>query len=523
MTQNLVPPTNARAIDENGAVVRGAEPAPATTVMRGMVFGSGLAHSLDYVVLLHVLFRLEENQPFTPKDIWRGLQAEGIRSAKSHKDLVGRDAVYEAFNRIIAAKFIRRVEDGAAPGRFGKVRYELYRQPAYNPDFAPSPEPWVPGESPALPRPAGPLPGTPEAGKADGETAGRTVSRNAGTGIPVSGVPGNGRVRIPAGQTASAVPGSGNVVPPTPPFREEEDSSSRKSSSTTAVPAGARATDVTAVEAAAEFLAELPGKWACGRKSAARLAPLLAESVAEQGWELGADLRQQLTRRSQGRRAAQALLKDRIEDLPRYQQARRSLEQERTRAARVEEEQLPVPEGEHVPAAGPVLPEGVSAERVEEARELLLRLTGPWALSPESAARLAPLLAAKTAERGWAFDQALLTQLMSNPDGAKNYELVLERNRIGCLPVRRKAPGQRGGGLGRNARQEAIDACTVCDVYGQYELGGATVLCKHNGPPPAAADPSAEAERPEPDAPSGQRLAQRGLGELLASLRQPTV
>ncbi|MGW1685174.1 hypothetical protein ACWCPO_11540 [Streptomyces albidoflavus] len=56
------PPQN---LDEAGAVVRGAEPAPATTVLRHMVYGSGLTHPLDYLVLLHALFRLETPEPFT--------------------------------------------------------------------------------------------------------------------------------------------------------------------------------------------------------------------------------------------------------------------------------------------------------------------------------------------------------------------------------------------------------------------------------------------------------------------------
>ncbi|MFD5028010.1 hypothetical protein [Streptomyces sp. NPDC058373] len=94
---------------------------------------------------LHVLFRLETSEPFTPRDIWRDLQAEGIRSAKNSAELVGRDAVYAAFNRIIDARFLRRTSEGGGPGRLGRTRYELYRQPAYNPDTPPS-EPWYPTE-----------------------------------------------------------------------------------------------------------------------------------------------------------------------------------------------------------------------------------------------------------------------------------------------------------------------------------------------------------------------------------------
>ncbi|MBV7674132.1 hypothetical protein STHAL_32310 [Streptomyces halstedii] len=508
MTQpNL--PDNIRALDENGAVIRGNEPAPATTVMRHMIYGSGLTHSLDYVVLLHTLFRLEENRPFTPADIWQDLKGQGIQSAKDSKKLVGRDAVYEAFNRLITANFIRRTSDAARPGRFGPVRYELYRQPSYNPDRSP-------------------LPGTPEADKADSKTAGQTASRNAGSGVPVSGVPGSGARSIPAGQPTSGVPGSGNAAPPTPPYREEEDSSSRKSSSTTAVPADAQATDATAVMAATEFLAELPGRWACGRKTAAELAPLLAEAAQEQGWELGTALAQHLTRRASARRTSQSMLRERIEDLPRYRAARRALEQERSAAGRVPGQQLALEDTQHGrgDSAAPLL--DVSPERVEQAREFLLTLSGPWVLGPEAAVRLAPLLVVKAAERGWTFDEQLRQQLMSNPGGGQNYEWLLENRRIATLPDRTR---HTSGGLSRqarDARQKAIDACGVCDSYGQFERNGAVVLCRHDeaeadiapeqGGVPAPAS-EAEHEERRPDVPR----APGNLADLLASMRKSPV
>ncbi|MFE5108326.1 hypothetical protein [Streptomyces sp. NPDC056663] len=465
MTWSIVPhPTNARALDENGVVVRGAEPAPATTVMRHMVYGSGLTRALDYVVLLHALFRLEENQAFTPKDIWRDLQAEGVRSAKNANELVGRDAVYGSFNRLIAAKFIRRMAIDGTPGRFGKVRYELFRQPAYNPDYVLAEEAGQPQDDPHVPHTSQPLPGTPDAGKAGSKTAGHTASRNAGCCLAGSGVPESGPRRIPAGQTASGVPGSGSGRPPTPPYREEEDSSSLESSSVT------RGASATAVAAAAEFLAELPGRWACGRKSVAELAPLLAEAIQEQGWPLGADLVKELTRRSQARRSTVSVLRDRIQDLPRYQAVRKSLPRERTAVGQVPGQPRALPRGDHDQLAVAALPEGVSAERVEEARVFLSGLTGPWALSPESAARLAPLLAVKSLERGWEFDSRLQNQLMSNPNGVNNYELILETHRIGRLPARDKATGaarraaERRPAEGMCERHPAFraDDCSPC-------------------------------------------------------------
>jgi len=320
-------------MDELATFGRGAEPAPATTVMRHMVYGSGLTHALDYVVLLHLLFMLEEDRPVTVKDLWEGLQAEGIRSAKNAKELVGRDAVYDAVKRLIAARFVHRVEEGGTPGRFGQVRYLVYRQPAYHPQFIQQSEPWEPQDHPDFPHSKPqvvPLPGTPEAAalqaSSDGKIAGRTASRNAGYGVPGSGVPGHGNPRIPAGRTASGVPGSGLAFPPTPPPGGGGTSSP--------YPLNAGAVDGghgkeegegaahqhanrARLEEMADFLADLPAPWRAGRRTARELAPLLLEAVTDQGWELGPELVRLLTQNPGGVRSFPATLKSRIDDLPR--------------------------------------------------------------------------------------------------------------------------------------------------------------------------------------------------------------
>ncbi|MCX4451553.1 hypothetical protein [Streptomyces sp. NBC_01789] len=306
-----------------------------------------------------------------------------------------------------------------------------------------------------------------------------------------------GKTRFPsdgvsAGQGRNGeIPGSA-VAPPTPPYREEEDSSSRKSSSVTAVPAGASATDAADVTTAEEFLAELPGRWACGRRTAAEFAPLLADAVQAQGWELGSDLVQHLTRRAPARRSITSVLRDRIEDLPRYRAARRALEQDRTRSAagQVPGQQLALEDQGAAP-----LPEGVSPERVEEARAFLLTLTGPWEMGPQAAERLAPLLASVSAERGWAFDERLRQQLMANPGGGQNYEWLLENRRIATLPDRmRKAPASRpaakAGMCSRHPYFRADD-CNSCVVIKRKQERAAA----------AAASNAAEADpAPQPDA-----------------------
>ncbi|GAA1930503.1 hypothetical protein [Streptantibioticus ferralitis] len=330
--------TSKQDIDGTATFGRGTEPAPATTVLRHMVYGSGLVHALDYVVLLHLLFMLEEDRPVTVKDLWERLQAEGIRSAKNANELVGRDAVYQSVKRLIAAKFVYRVEEGAAPGKFGSVRYLVYRQPAYHPEFVSPREPWEPQDDPDFPHAkpqVGPLPGTPEAGTADssseGKTAGRTASRNAGYGNAGYGVPGSGRPRIPAGRTAYGVPGSGPVSPPTPPQEEVETSSpypltdrnaAQPSQKEEGQDAAQQQIDPARVATAAELLADLSAPWTCGRKSVREMAPLLAQAAAEQGWPLGPELAQHLTQNPGGiKYSYMGTLKSRIEDLPRYRRA----------------------------------------------------------------------------------------------------------------------------------------------------------------------------------------------------------
>ncbi|MFI1104948.1 hypothetical protein [Streptomyces melanogenes] len=252
--------------------------------------------------------------------------------------------------------------------------------------------------------------------------------------------------RLSPAQSANADLPTYADAPPTPPRREEE-SSSLPSSVPAAVPQAAG----EPVAAAEEFLAELPGRWACGRRTAAALASLLAESVERQGWTLGEELVDELTRRVPGRRDTAAVLRDRIEDLPRFRARRRAAAPEPYHGAPVPRPVWDAVRGPH-PAGSPSAAADVQVER---ARELLLTLTGPWVLGPESAARIAPALAARAQERGWELDQALRTQLMSNPDGINNYELTLETVRVGRLPYRRPATATGAPGATDPARPGA--------------------------------------------------------------------
>lgn len=253
---------------------------------------------------------------------------------------------------------------------------------------------------------------------------------------------------------------------------------------------------------AREFLALLPGRWACGRKTASRLAPLLAEAVDAQGWALGPALVAQLTRRVRSKTfEAAVVLAERIEDLPLYRATRAAVpgeqrDQARTPAAA----QLPF-DGAAVGPAAPgdanvARPEQpaqvvVPAEQLAQARELLLSLTAPWHVGPDDTERLAPLLAVVVPARGWNFDEELRQQLMSNPGGGTNYLWLLEHKRIKALPVRRGAgAGPARGGLSTHRSQAAIDACSRCDAYGYFEFGDRHVVCRHDVQPDPAGVPA---------------------------------
>ncbi|MFD8902656.1 hypothetical protein ACFV0J_34485, partial [Streptomyces ardesiacus] len=170
-----------RPVDESGRLTAAKAPASGVSVPRHMGVGSDLVHALDYVVLLQVMFNLASSLESTPLSVWKQLQERGIRSAKNARELVGRNAVYESFARLLDAGYVRRTQlpHPTKPGRKGPVVYEVYDNPAWNPDWSPAS---TEDHEEAKPQVAT-LPGTPEASfREAGKTAGRNASRNAGSG-----------------------------------------------------------------------------------------------------------------------------------------------------------------------------------------------------------------------------------------------------------------------------------------------------------------------------------------------------
>ncbi|MFF9757421.1 hypothetical protein ACF1FC_32420 [Streptomyces sp. NPDC014344] len=244
-------------------------------------------HTLDYVVLLQVMFNLASGVESTPLGVWEQLKERGIRSAKNARELVGKNAVYESFGRLLEAGYVRRTQlpHPTKPGRKGPVVYEVYDNPAWNPDWLPTSTETKDHEQ-VKPQVAT-LPGTPEpVSREAGKTAGQNASRNAGSGNDGSGVPGSGNRRVPAGQNVSRVPGSRIASPPHPPGEEDSSSPTPPTRTSRSLPsqreeeAEFSPEEITAAE---DFLQQMQ-RWQAGAATARRCAPRLLRTMRKQGW-----------------------------------------------------------------------------------------------------------------------------------------------------------------------------------------------------------------------------------------------
>ncbi|MDQ8707543.1 hypothetical protein RCO28_34495 [Streptomyces sp. LHD-70] len=488
---------NAAALPPMGETwARAIESEPSVTITEETFFGHGWQPLT--IAVLQALWFMPPGMEFDVPELVGWFKKLGWKSANGKP--LGEDAVRRELALIKKAGYVKAYRVRLESGHLGGSRYEISkrpRQPQEQIEYisADSAKPQV----------------TPNAfigGTRQSPDASNEENRRSGLMPPITRS-GESPRQVDGAKPQVTPDASNHGFPPTPPLGEEEDSSSPNPSPATAG-ASDRRVDDAAVSAAAEFLLELPGEWACGLKSAGRLAPRLAEACRLQGWDLGPDLVTHLTKRS--RKQPMTALRERVADLPRFKAAR----------ARVpgQPRQLPLSEPEAVDI--PVLSDGVEVDPVvvKKARALLLTLTGSWALGPETADRLAPALAAKALERGWDFDEALRTQLMTNPGGVHNYELILETHRIGRLPYRQKPVRQAAPG-DTSPRQAAIDACSRCDEYGQYEIDGRVAVCRHEDTSRATSDaaPAKVDARPDPSL-RGQAGASTLSGpELMARVR----
>lgn len=313
----------------DGRIVQAQAPVSGVSVPRHLGVGSDLTHSLDYVVMLQVMFNLASQTECTPVTVWQQLKERGIRSAKNADELVGKNAVHESFARLIAAGYIRRtrVPHPTKPGRLGPMVYEVFDNPAWNPGWEPAAE--NEGQGQVKPQ-VGTRPGTPDLEfREEDKTAGQNTSRNAGRGNTRSGVLGRGTESVSAGQNTSGVPGRGMASPPHPPEEVTTSSPFPLTDTSGHRPAApgeeGEVFDPRETAAAARFLQTLPQPWCVGRVKAKALAPVLLEAMSDQGWPKLADLDdrarvllvQQLTKNPTGvRNHGSVLERDRVPNLP---------------------------------------------------------------------------------------------------------------------------------------------------------------------------------------------------------------
>ena len=134
---SIIRVTEQTNMDESGQSLPDWGPAGAVSIPGFLLAGDQLHHTLDYVIMLHLLRAPAAARSLTPPALWRELQARGIRSANNSGGLVGRNAVYDSLNRLIEAGFVRRVEltNERFPGRKERTVYEVFGDPAWNPDW----------------------------------------------------------------------------------------------------------------------------------------------------------------------------------------------------------------------------------------------------------------------------------------------------------------------------------------------------------------------------------------------------
>ena len=323
--------------DDTMRVIPGNEPVTEVTVHMHMVYGAHLPDPLDTLVLLHLMFMVAGGTSPTAAKVLAALRAEGIQAGNG-SGLIGRDAVQASFRRLTEAGFLRRIGQAQGQkGRFGGAGYELYRRPAYNPDWMPS-DPLGSSESPQV-TPQTAMPGT--VGPKRGQkriSADQTVDGNAGHGDAVNGNAGHGEKRVSADQTVDGNAGHGGSL--VPHLQEEVTTSSPNPlTGTSGRGPAAPGEEVAAVAftadelaAASHLLQMLPQPWSQGRPKAKRLAPRLLEAMADQGWPTILDLSEvdrallvrQLTKNPEkiGNHGS-VLATDRIPNLPLYVTCRR--------------------------------------------------------------------------------------------------------------------------------------------------------------------------------------------------------
>ena len=299
-------PTDDAASSSSEAYARSVEPEPSVTVTEQTFFGHGW-QPLTICVLQAIWF-MPQGAEFGVEDLVDWFRRLGWKSANGKP--LGADAVRRELALIREAGYIRAERLRGEKGRAAGIRYEISKRPRPGAD----PAIRFGGDETETRRSHHAPPMTTHGGSPDlVNEAEQQVGPRASNHQTWS------MADVVKGVNAQVAPCASNGAhPPHPPEEVETSSPYPLKDATAGREEGeCSASNEEQIQAAYDFLQELPNPWRAGRATARKLAPKLAEAIAEQGWSLDADLVKKLTELPDGIKSYPSVLARRVDDLPR--------------------------------------------------------------------------------------------------------------------------------------------------------------------------------------------------------------
>lgn len=296
----------------NGAAFGRAHEAPEEVVIGRAVAETNGLQPEDLGVLVYLLL-LSPGHLAAAKDLAEGMRGLGWKMSIDRFEVIAK--------RLMRAGHLNRESVFDAKTKRPQWRYLAYRNPANNPEYLNT-------GTGQLSQVSGEIGENPVPGASDPREIGEnpvSPGQRRNREIPDFGKSPSGQDGVHAGHSRNReIPGS-LPHPPHPP--EEVETSSPYPLKAAAPPAGREegescASNDEQIQAAYDFLQDLPNPWRAGRATARKLAPKLAEAAAEQGWSLDAELVKKLTEAPEGIKSYPSVLARRVDDLPRRGRSR---------------------------------------------------------------------------------------------------------------------------------------------------------------------------------------------------------
>ncbi|MFD7233583.1 hypothetical protein [Streptomyces sp. NPDC059881] len=286
---------------------RSIEPEPSVTITDQAFFGHGWQPLT--ITILQATWFMPQGAEFSVEDLVDWFRSLGWKSANGKP--LGPDAVRRELALIRQAGYIHAHRTRGDRGRVTGIRYEISKR------ARPQREDVIRfDEDKAETRRSHHVPPSTTHGGAPelADQAEQQVASHASIGHtrPTADVAEHGKPQVAPCASDGAHPPhppEGVVTPSPYPLAAAPSATSDGS--------GNAADSDNQVQAAYDFLQDLPNPWRAGRATARKLAPQLAEAAAEQGWELDDALAKKLTETPEGIKRYPSVLARRIEDLPR--------------------------------------------------------------------------------------------------------------------------------------------------------------------------------------------------------------